>query len=283
MRNLIERLLVFFIGLPLVLSLVVFFSQYNHLLLNLTITIFSILGAIEFRNILIQKNLVISVPEAAMLGAIGPVVWTLNVSLGISWRFLPAVLIAGALWILFSRTFTTKEKLDSYINRIVAGFVVMIYPGLFMAWFIQMAVIPKAEMVILIFLLVVLLNDAAAYASGMLFGKNNKGLVAASPGKSVAGFVGGMILSILTGILATVFIPDAFTSTVMASVPAGAILGLAAGAAATLGDLCESALKRSAGLKDSGILILGRGGALDSIDSLITAAPVYYLLYITLF
>jgi phosphatidate cytidylyltransferase len=80
-----------------------------------------------------------------------------------------------------------------------------------------------------------------------------------------------------------VYIPEAFTSPVISSIPAGAILGFCAGAAASLGDLGESAIKRSAGVKDSGSLILGRGGALDSIDSLLLAAPVYYILYEVLF
>jgi phosphatidate cytidylyltransferase len=69
----------------------------------------------------------------------------------------------------------------------------------------------------------------------------------------------------------------------MPSNSAGALLGFGAGIAAILGDLCESAIKRSADVKDSGSLILGRGGALDSIDSLALAAPVYYLLYQVLF
>ena len=283
MRNLVERLLVFFIGLPIVLLLVLVFSQNNHLLLNLTILIFSALGALEFRTILGQKNLNISAPEAAILGAFTPLACTLVVSFGITWRVLPAVFIIGATWLMISQVFTNQENLNSYINRVAAGFVLMIYPGLFMSWFIQMAVFDQAELVILIFLLIVQLNDAFAWASGMLFGKNNRMILAASPGKSIAGFVCGMIASVFTGILATHILPSVFTSTLMASPLAGAILGFVVGIAAIMGDLCESALKRSAGIKDSGKLILGRGGALDSIDSLALAAPVYYLFYMYLF
>ena len=55
-----------------------------------------------------------------------------------------------------------------------------------------------------------------------------------------------------------------------------AAMGLVVGCAAIVGDLFESALKRSAGVKDSGTMVPGRGGFLDSIDSLLFAAPAFY-------
>jgi len=282
-KKIFQRLIVFAIGLPVLLSVIVFFPQHNHLLLNLVLVTFSVLGAVELRNILTHKKMVISVPEAVILGAICPATWTVVISFGINELILPLCFILGAFWILVSRTFTSEEKLDSYIGRTAAGFSLMIYPGFFISWIIQMAVLGEAgdtvSMIILIFFLMVLLNDAAAWLTGFLFGKNNRGLVPASPNKSVAGFIGGIAASVGIGIIAASLIPDAFTSQVMCSSLAAAILGLGAGVASALGDLCESAIKRSAGVKDSGALILGRGGALDSIDSLILAAPVYYFLY----
>jgi phosphatidate cytidylyltransferase len=262
---------------------IVVFPQQNHILLSLVIIAFTVMGAIEFKNILATKNLVISVPEAVILGIIGPVTWTLVASFGITSQIIPGAYILGASWLLVSGIFVGKEKFDSYINRITAGFAVMIYPGFFMSWIIRMALFHQASMVILTFMLIVILNDAMAWAIGSLFGKHNRGIMTASPSKSIVGFSGGFAASILTGIAVTVLIPDTFSSTLMASIPAGVILGLGTGAAAILGDLGESALKRSAGIKDSGSSIIGRGGALDSIDSLAMAAPVYYILYQVLF
>jgi len=283
MKKIFERLIVFFIGFPVLLAIVVFFPQRNHLFLNLVDVIFTVLGAVEFRNILIRKNLVISIPEAVILGAISPAAWTVVVSFGIRGQIVPGAFILGAAWLLVSRLFTTREKLDLYLNRTAAGFAVMIYPGLFMAWIIQMAVLRHANMVIFVFFLMTLVNDGAAWAAGFLFGNNNRGYVAASPNKSIAGFIGGMFASMVIGVLAALFFGDAFSSDVMSSIPACILLGFVTGAAAILGDLIESALKRSTGVKDSGSLILGRGGALDSIDSLLLAAPVYYILYRVLF
>ena len=283
MRKILNRLIIFFVGLPLLLSLIIFFPQQNHLLLNIVITVFSVLGAVEFRNILVHKNLVISIPEAVMLGAISPVAWILAVNFGITENIVPAAFVLGALWLLVSRVFTNHGKLDSCINSITAGFAVLIYPGVFAAWIIRMALFPQASFVILIFFLVALLNDSLAWFTGVLFGKNNRGFVAASPNKSIAGFTGGLVFSVISGITAALLFPDAFSSTLMHSTLAGALLGLVAGLAATLGDLAESAIKRSAGVKDSGSFVIGRGGALDSIDSVALAAPVYYLMYQFLF
>ena len=283
MKKIFQRLIVFFVGVPALLLIILFLPQYNHLCLNVLITIFSVLGALEFRNILCHKDLDVSLPETIILGAISPAAWTVVVCFGVTGKIVSGAFILGASWLIVSRTFANKEKLDSYISRTTAGFAVMIYPGLFLAWIIRMAVLHDAGMVILIFFLVAFLNDAIAWATGILFGKNNRGLVAASPNKSVAGFIGGIVASVLTGVAAAVLIPNAFTSQVMPSILAGILLGFGAGIAAMLGDLGESALKRSAGVKDSGSLILGRGGALDSIDSLALAAPVFYILYRILF
>ena len=283
MKKIFKRLIVFFVGFPALLATLVFFPQHNHLVFNLIIITFTILGALEFRSILAHKNLVISTPETIILGAISPVAWTVVVSCGVTGHIVPGAFILGASWLLVSRIFTDREKLDSYISRTSAGFAIMIYPGLFMAWVVQMAVLRNAGMVIFVFFLVVLLNDAMAWVAGILLGNNNRGIVAASPGKSLAGFIGGLVFSVLIGMAAVMLLPKIFEAKFMPSIAAGALLGLGAGIAAILGDLGESALKRSAGVKDSGTLIMGRGGALDCMDSVALAAPVYYILYRFLF
>ena len=283
MKKIFKRLVTFFIGMPALLLIIIFIPWQNHLALNLVAILFSVLGAVEFRNIISHKNLRISLPEAIILGGISPAAWTLVVSCGITGHIVSGACIMGASWLFASQIFAAEDKLGSSINRITAGFAVMIYPGLFMAWIVQMAVLRESEMVIMVFFLIVLLNDAAAWLTGNLFGKNNRALIAASPNKSIAGFIGGIAASVAIGMLAATYLPDAFKSGVMPSIAAAAILGFVTGCAAILGDLGESAIKRSAGVKDSGSLILGRGGALDSIDSLCLAAPVYYIMFRLLF
>jgi phosphatidate cytidylyltransferase len=108
----------------------------------------------------------------------------------------------------------------------------------------------------------------------MLFGKRNRGIVPASPNKSIAGFIGGYAGSIGAGIVAKMLFPDVFAGSVMKMV----FLGFMTASAAIVGDIIESIFKRSAGIKDSGNIIPGRGGVLDSIDSILLAAPVFYII-----
>jgi phosphatidate cytidylyltransferase len=276
-KKLVSRLAIFFIGLPLIVVLVLFLPHYNHLAINITVVIFSSLGALELAGILKKKNLPISGLEAALLGAAAPAAMTAVVSFGAPALAVPAVLAAAASGILVSRIFFPGGELETYTGQAAAGFAVLVYPGLLMEWIVRLSFLPRSEIVILIFLLCVFANDSLAWAAGMLFGAGNRGIIPVSPNKSVAGFIGGFAASALIGCGGVFFFPEAFAPRYMPALPSGLILGLAAGIAGSLGDLGESALKRSAGVKDSGFLIPGRGGVLDSIDSLSLAAPVFYL------
>ncbi|MDR2135765.1 MAG: phosphatidate cytidylyltransferase [Treponema sp.] len=277
MKKLVQRLLVFIIGLPLVAGVVLFLPYRNHLAVSILAILFSALGALEFTVILGKKGLVIRPAEALVLGILGPAALTAAGSFGLQAEIFPAVYILGAFWLLVSRIFCSEEQLAAYTTRIAAGLAVMVYPGLFMAWVVRMTMFPRAGTAILVFLLMVFINDSAAWAAGSLFGKGSRGIVKASPNKSVAGFAGGIGASVLIGAGADML--AGFASDLLPPPLPGILIGLCTGLAATLGDLAESAMKRSSGIKDSGGLIPGRGGVLDTIDSICLAAPVFYLLY----
>ncbi|MDR1031099.1 MAG: phosphatidate cytidylyltransferase [Treponema sp.] len=283
MKKLTERVLLFVIGFPLVIGLVVFLPYKHHLAVNLVVIMLSALGAAEFAALLRKKFCSLGSLEAAFLGAVSPVATTLAVSFDYNQDFISGTFMVGASWLLVSRIFTGEDKLKDAVGRVAAGCAVLVYPGLFMSWIIRINWLAHAEMVLLMFLFIVIANDSLAWAAGMLWGKGNQGIIQVSPHKSVAGFIGGLAASITIGLGAVFFIPQAFSSGRVPSIIAGILLGLISGVAACLGDLGESALKRSANIKDSGTLMPGRGGVLDSIDSMSLAAPVYYLSYWFLF
>ncbi|MDR1970772.1 MAG: phosphatidate cytidylyltransferase [Treponema sp.] len=283
MKKIVQRLLVFAIGLPLIVGIVVFLPYHNHLALNLLVILFSALGAVEFAAILGRKGITCLPAEAAILGALAPAAMTVLNSFGWEGQVFSAVLILGACWVLLSRIFCSAEGLKDYTERSAAGFSVMLYPGLFMACMVRMTALPRSEMVVLAFLLIVFANDSAAWAVGMLLGRGSRGIIPASPNKSIAGYIGGIAASILVGVAAEIFVGPVFVTRLSPASLGGIVIGLCTGIAANLGDLAESAMKRSSGIKDSGTLIPGRGGVLDSIDSVSLAAPVFYILYRIIF
>ncbi|MDR1419202.1 MAG: phosphatidate cytidylyltransferase [Treponema sp.] len=296
MKKLVERLFVFFVGLPLIIFIILFLPFQGHLVFNIIVIISSALGAVEFARILEKKNLVIRGPEAFVLGSLLPLAAAAEISFGAPQGTVLAALVLGASWLFVSRVFSREERLVSYTSRAAAGLSVMIYPGLFTMWIIRMAVlagrtagedavsIPAPQsVIILVFVFTVMINDSIAWAAGMLLGKNNRGIMPVSPNKSVAGFVGGIAAAVLAGAAGVLLFPSVFVPRLFPPVPSGLVMGFLMGTAASLGDLLESAFKRSSGVKDSGAIIPGRGGVLDSIDSVAFAAPVFYITYRVLF
>jgi phosphatidate cytidylyltransferase len=118
-------------------------------------------------------------------------------------------------------------------------------------------------------------TDIAAYAAGRAFGRR-KLLPRVSPGKTVAGAVGGTAAAALAAVVLSAWAP---TPLPRLGAPAAAALGAAVSVVAQAGDLAESLLKRACWVKDSSALIPGHGGVLDRFDSLLFAAPVAYYFF----
>lgn len=130
--------------------------------------------------------------------------------------------------------------------------------------------IEESRFMLLCIFIFLWLNDSGAYLVGSTIGKHRL-FERISPKKSWEGFWGGLILSVIAGYLIGHFLSVNFYDGRPAIFFAG--LGMVVSIFATLGDLTESLLKRTAGVKDSSHLIPGHGGILDRIDSLLFAVP----------
>lgn len=127
----------------------------------------------------------------------------------------------------------------------------------------------RGGLYLLVLFAIVWLNDTGGYFAGKSLGKH-KLYALVSPNKTWEGAVGGLLAGIGGAFLFNWILGFGWCP--------WHILGLAVGAGAIgqAGDLCESLLKRSYGIKDSGSLIPGHGGILDRIDAILFAAPFYY-------
>ena len=176
---------------------------------------------------------------------------------------LLALVVAGGV------TTLTRGPDAATFTRAATATMAPVYVGLplgVIAW-VQYVHGPAATTWLLVMIAV---SDSAQYYCGRTFGRR-KLAPSVSPAKTVEGAVGGVAVAAIVGAATvSVALPGV-------SMAAGALLTLALALAGIVGDLFESLLKRSVGVKDSSALIPGHGGILDRIDSHLFAAPVFYL------
>lgn len=139
---------------------------------------------------------------------------------------------------------------------------------------------PEGRWLFFYLALVVKLTDVGAYFTGSRLG-GRKFFPSISPAKTWSGVVGGLVTGMLCS-LAGWYAMQGHMTHIQLSWSHALLLGFLLSAAGITGDLIESMLKRSCGVKDSGTAIKGMGGVLDVVDSLIFAAPVLYI-YLRLF
>jgi phosphatidate cytidylyltransferase len=118
------------------------------------------------------------------------------------------------------------------------------------------------------------LSDTGGYVAGVFFGRHPMA-PSVSPKKSWEGLAGSLLATAIGGALLLYFLFDIQPWW-------GAVFGLAVSAAAVLGDLGESMIKRDLGVKDMSSLLPGHGGLMDRLDSIVFAAPTAYVLLILL-
>ena len=169
-----------------------------------------------------------------------------------------------------------KEKIDKLSKYIyVIGYV--IFP------FILITKIPfyltefRPKIIISIFILI-WTNDTFAYIVGKSIGKH-KLIEKVSPKKTIEGFIGGILFSVIAGILISKYYFQPKPHYLYTSIFIWTISAVIISIFSTLGDLIESKFKRIAAVKDSGNIMPGHGGILDRLDSIIFVAPFVYLFY----
>jgi phosphatidate cytidylyltransferase len=177
------------------------------------------------------------------------------------WFLLVAVALVAL--VLAMRTGELAQSLPQAALRLIG----VVY--VFGCWKFAVPLRGRSPHWLMFALLVNWAGDAGAYYIGRAFGKHKlAGRI--SPKKTWEGTAGSLLVSVLlAGAYLVHFVPGI-------SIPAVVAVTLAANAAGQLGDLAESAMKRGAGVKDSGTLLPGHGGMLDRVDSTLFALPVVY-------
>ncbi len=272
-KNLRQRILTCVVGVPAVVVGIFCFQDYNFIVFSAAIMVFAVLGTLEMSRMLFNGKIVLTAVIAPLLTLLqylqGVLDWPLET---LDLTFILLLLITFSTEIKVGET----DDFEGSIPRAAKKCLLIIYPNYLLTFMLRMLALPETTAyTIITFMLVVFSNDIFAYVFGRLFGKNNKGIFKVSPKKSIAGFIGGLLccigMCVLMFTLCEKHLPNL---TIFHQI----ILGFAMSLSANIGDLLESAFKRSAHVKDSGNLIPGRGGILDSMDSLISSAPIFFIL-----
>jgi phosphatidate cytidylyltransferase len=267
------RLLLVAVAFPVLAVLILVLPQLHHLGFNILVVLATVLGAMEMASLFKDRGIPTSPILAPLLAAAFPIGAWLEVQgyfppswIGMALPVAVGILIVRAVFFRKGRTLSTVLAFTS--SSVFAFF----YPGFFLGWIVRLSGLPDPSLCILLFLCLVFGNDMAAYFAGSLWGASTKLNLEVSPQKSVVGFAAGFAGSLIVVGVFAIAVPG-FPRF---GIGVKAVLGVLTGATVILGDLLESGMKRSAGVKDSGDVIPGRGGLLDSVDSMIFTAPLFY-------
>jgi phosphatidate cytidylyltransferase len=207
-------------------------------------------------------------PTYGWFGVVATVAVTASFATALSAPILAlavAAVLSGPIWL--PRRPTTVEP-------VALTLLGMLYVGWFLGHAILLRGLVDGPALVLFLVGVTWIGETGAYAVGSTVGRHKLAPLI-SPNKTIEGAVAQFVLSVLGGLaLAAWLMPD--WAPVRAA-GAGAVLGVVG----QIGDLAESAMKRSVGVKDTGGLVPGHGGLLDRMDSLLFNAPILYY-YVTL-
>lgn len=230
-------------------------------------SIFAFLAFLEYRRI----ALALSAHVPLAIGAVA--VLSACAAMAVELRFpdLVLLLLLALLVVIGAFAIAQGRPGSAALADASATAFAPIYLGLPLGAIAELRAWPWADgrLLLLLLAIVIIVSDSAQYYTGRLFGRRPLA-PSISPKKTVEGAVGGVVFA--TAAMATVG-RYVFTSPMWMLALLGAVIALLG----IVGDLFESLLKRSAGVKDSSNLIPGHGGVLDRIDSWLFAAPVYFV------
>lgn len=278
MRKAVTRVILFITAVPAIIGIILFLPFRNFLSINVLFIVIAFFSNLEAGKLVLKSSAPLIRYTAAVFTALF-CSWVFIDTAGFLSPSIPISTIGTGLFIgstivifFFALLIPGKREIPTIISRAGGGAFLLLYPGLFFIFCIKITGLKYPAFLLLFLILTVFLSDALAYVLGKLFGKKSRIITDLSPNKTLIGFLTEIIFCCAASFTAAVVFPLRFS---LAPVWA-AFFGIGLGITSIIGDLFESALKRAADVKDSGRIIPGRGGFLDSIDSLLFSAPFFY-------
>jgi phosphatidate cytidylyltransferase len=272
-----KRILTAIVLIALTAALIYFDGYFaRHWLVTLVAALVAALAAIEFRSFAAAGNCPI------------PLWWTISAVaaffLATCFRPQDTITIVAFVTLVLFAVAAFRTSLERVLWQTAVGLLMLVYIAYPLTLLPQILNEENGTALLLFLFVCVWSGDVAALYIGKRFGRH-KFAPRLSPNKTWEGALASVLASCIFG-MAVILLGDWFTqqnssfTRLHTTEPSWVFLILAAGlnAAAQFGDLLESALKRGAGMKDSGTLLPGHGGILDRIDALLVAAPILWFI-----
>ena len=258
-----SRIVTALVGLPVFLVLVFYAPPF---IFFLAVLIVALIGQSECYNMFEHEELQVQRFLGLLLGAL--VLWGFH---GGQAPVIQGTLLLAVTAVLAFRVFSPRAAAPA-VGEIGMTLLGLFYAAFLFGYIILIRGEPQGGRWIFFLFLVVWGGDTGAYFIGRTFGKR-KLIERISPNKTWEGAMGGLVSSGAAAVLGwAIFLSPEYSFFQIL------LLGIVLGGVGQTGDLIESLLKRSAGVKDSGTLLPGHGGVLDRFDSILLSAPVFYYL-----
>lgn len=284
MKNLIKRSITGIIYVVLIIAAVMAGGWWF-------VALFSLFAILATREFAVLCNAAtggenITTLIADMTGALILVIGLSSVNIGLLTPHTTAVL-GGTFFTLYLLYLVVRLVMQLYshesspLANLAYSYMGQMYIALPLGLMSMYYTLSDGKALLLAMFIMIWLSDTGAFLTGSLIGKH-KLFPRISPGKTWEGFFGGITFVVISAIVMKSCFPIYFTSISMLGLCG---MGVIVALFATWGDLVESLIKRTLGVKDSGNLLPGHGGILDRIDSLLLVIPasLIYLVTITLY
>ncbi len=261
----LKRLITAIVALPLLIGLI---GKGGVFSLTILIGVVCVIAMWEYYRIVFHKTRRTSFGVFSVVGYIFGllIIWAAYEK---SLEIILGLLVLNTLFVGFAAVFQYKSGSDT-TGAVAKQILGVIYIPVLLACLVLIRQYPDGVRWIFLLLILVFSNDTGAFYTGTFLGKH-KLCPMVSPGKTVEGAVGGLLVSVFAGLMFRHFFLPALPLAL------SVCFFVCVSVAGPVGDLFESVLKREGEIKDSGAILPGHGGILDRIDALLFAAPVAYL------
>lgn len=258
----LKRWLTAIVALPLLILLI---ARGGAFLFGFFICIVALIALLEFYNLVFKPGDGSRSFQAVGLACVPLIIYCAGNNF-IDGIYAAVFLNFFASALIVLKKFQVDQKSQLPAAKQLMGFVYICLP---LSFFVILRNGTDGVSWVFLLLLLVAAADTGAYYAGTYLGRH-KLCPSVSPGKTVEGFIGGVLAAIVVGSVAKfMLLPGVSFGFCL-------LLFLAVSIVGPLGDLFESTLKRSGNIKDSGKILPGHGGILDRIDALLFSIPVAY-------